>query len=64
MTKGGEGRTIILKGCLKDVIDGQGDLRRLECSYVFHRAGNRINDFRGSWEKAINVAAVEGKFFS
>jgi integrase len=63
VTKGGEGRTIILKGELKDVIDGQWDRRRLDCPYVFHRAGKRIKDFRGAWGKALNVAAAEGKIF-
>jgi integrase len=63
VTKGGEGRTIILKGELKDVIDGQWNTRRLDCPYIFHRAGKRIKDFRGSWEKAPNVAVVEGKIF-
>jgi integrase len=63
VTKGREGRTIILKGELKDVIDGQWDTRRLDCPDVFHRAGKRIKDFRGSWEKAVNEAVVEGKIF-
>jgi integrase len=63
VTKGGEGRTIILKGELKNVIDGQWDMHRLDFPYVFHRAGKRIKDFRGSWEKALNVAAVERKIF-
>jgi integrase len=63
VTKGREGRTIFLKGELKDIIDAQWDARRLECPYVFHRAGKRIKDFRGSWAKALNEAIVEGKVF-
>jgi integrase len=63
VTKGGEGRTIILRGELRKVIDEQWDNHRLDCPYVFHRAGKRIKDFRGSWEKALNAAVVEGKIF-
>jgi hypothetical protein len=50
MAKGGEPRTVILRGELREVIDKQWDKHRLDCPYVFHRAGKRIKDFRGSWE--------------
>ncbi len=63
VTKGGEGRNIFLEGELREVIEGQWEERRLECPYVFHRAGRPIKDFRGVWEKALEETGLRGKLF-
>ena len=34
-----------------------------ECPYVFFRKGNRIKDFRESWDTGCKAADIEGKLF-
>jgi integrase len=63
MTKGGEGRNIFLDGELKEVIEERWEERRLECPFVFHRAGEPIKDFRGAWQKALEETGLRGKLF-
>jgi len=72
-TKSGEGRTIALDGELLEVVRGQWERRKvaeipgqsptLLCSYVFHRDGKPIGDFRNVWDKACEETKLVGKLF-
>ena len=62
-TKNDEGRTIFLDAELVEVFKEQFRNRQLGCPYVFHRLGNPIKDFRGSWKRACREAGLEGKLF-
>jgi integrase len=71
MTKNKEGRLIVLDGELLQVIEAQWEKRKvaeipgqgtaLICSYVFHRRGRPIKDFREAWSVACKAVGLEGK---
>lgn len=63
LSKNAEGRTIKLAGKLKAVIHAQHAANPDGCTWVFHRNGRRIKDFRAAWLKALCEASVEGKVF-
>jgi len=57
-TKNDEGRVAYLDAELLDVI---GDLQQKKvfgCSYVFHRGGKQLRDFRSAWANAFKSAEV------
>ncbi len=70
-TKSGAGRTVALDGELLDVIKGQWEKRKvaeipgqsptLLCTFVFHRDGKPVGDFRDVWAKACKEAKLPGK---
>jgi integrase len=62
-TKNSEGRTIYLDDELLKLLKIQWLKRHRTCELVFHNDGQRIKDFRGSWEKACNDADIEGRLF-
>ena len=62
-TKNDEGRTMFLDNELAEVFKEQFRQRQLGCPHVFHRKGNPIIDFRGSWKRACREAGIEGKLF-
>ena len=66
-TKNQEPRVIYLEGELLEVINFQRALRDRKypgCPWVFFgETGDRIKDFRGSWEKACKEAGLEGRLF-
>jgi integrase len=51
--------TLPLKGELLDVIRRALDARIPECSFVFHRDGAKLGDFRKSWAKARKAAGLD-----
>jgi integrase len=53
-TKNDEGRTIYLEPNLLEVMTDLYKNRRMDCLYVFHRKGIRINDLRKSWATACD----------
>ena len=57
-TKNEEGRTLYLDGELMEQMKSLFTNRQLGCSYVFHRNGEPIRDFRGSWETACIKAGL------
>jgi len=70
-TKSGAGRTVALDGELLAVIKGQWEMRKvaeipgqsptLLCTFVFHRDGKPVGDFRDVWAKACKEARLPGK---
>jgi integrase len=71
MTKNKEGRVIVLDGELLQVIEAQWEKRKITeipgqgtaliRSYVFHRRGRPIKDFREAWAVACKEVGLEGK---
>ena len=59
-SKSKQPRILPLTGRLLDVIQELNKVRRLDCPYVFHRAGQQIRDFRWSWERACRESGNEG----
>jgi integrase len=61
-TKGREARTVpILDGDMRDLLlasKKESDESWPDSPWVFNRAGERIKDFRGGWEKACKEAGV------
>jgi len=66
-TKNSEPRIIYLKGELLEVMNFQRALRDQKfpsCPWVFFgETGERIRDFRGSWNRACREANLEGRIF-
>jgi integrase len=57
-TKNEEGRTLYLDGELMEEVRKLFANRHLGCSFVFHRNGQPIRDFRGSWDAACIKAGL------
>jgi integrase len=71
VSKNREGRTLVLNGPLKELIErrwkarsikGQNDEQRV-VSLVFHKKGRPIGDWRKTWKKACVAAKVPGRLF-
>ena len=70
-TKSDAGRTIALDGELLEVVKARWDKRKvaeipgqsptLLCTFVFHRDGKPVGDFRDVWAKACKEARLPGK---
>jgi len=60
-TKNNEARILYLTGELYETILEQHNNKK--GSYVFHRAGQKITDFRFAWSKAFREAGIEEKLF-
>jgi integrase len=65
-TKNNEARTIYITGELYDALFRQAaikDKNYPHCSFVFHREGQQVKDFRGTWKKVCKLTNLEGKLF-
>ena len=62
-TKNDEGRTLYMELALWEMMKDLHSKRRLGCPFVFHRNGEEIKDFRGSWERACKEAGIPGMLF-
>jgi integrase len=47
-----------LTGRLLEIIEQRKPERRLDCPYVFHLKGNRIQEFRKSWRTACVATGI------
>lgn len=50
-------------GDVRAVLQKQWDARRLGCQYVFHRKGERIDNFKVAWAKACRKAGIGKRLF-
>jgi integrase len=62
-TKNSDGRTLYLDEELLKEMHFLYMNRVKGCSFVFHRDGERVKDFRGAWNKACEDVGLEGKIF-
>ena len=67
-TKNDEARIIFMDGELYEAIAFQKKIRNdyfPDCPWVFfnHKTGERVRDFRGTWNKALRETGLEGKLF-
>ena len=72
-TKNDKGRLLILDGDLLETVKAQWERRKvaeipgqsptLLCTFVFHRTGHPILDFRDSWKTACKAAGATGRLF-
>jgi integrase len=49
-----------LKGALLEVFRHAWENRTPECSYIFHKSGEPIGEFRKSWKTACKAAGLQG----
>jgi integrase len=65
-TKNRDGRLIYLDGELLEVVTAlkqEHDLHYPHCTWVFHRHGVPIKDFRAAWDAACRAVGLAGKLF-
>jgi integrase len=60
VAKNKKDRSFPIIGTLLDVIERRKELRRLDCPYVFHRAGKPIRSFRKAFKAAAKAVGREG----
>jgi integrase len=60
-SKNKHGRVLPLVGELATIIERRLKARRLDCPFVFHRAGRRIGDFRKHWHRACVAIGLAGR---
>lgn len=61
--KAGKGRKFVLDGPLRAILERRVLARRLDCPFIFHRAGSPVREFRKTWARACREAHVEGRRF-
>jgi integrase len=59
-SKTGKGRTLPRVGEIAEVIARAEERRRLDCPFVFHRAGEQIGDLRRPWKAAAASVGLTG----
>lgn len=57
-SKNRHARTLKLRGELLAIIQRAAERRDLECTFVFHRDGQPIGDFRKAWRRACSSAGL------
>jgi integrase len=55
-----KGRALALEGPLREIIDRRIVARRLDCPFIFHRAGRQMGEFRKTWRTACKCAGLAG----
>lgn len=56
-------RVVALRGELLTLLERRATLRRPECAFVFHRAGQSLGDFRKAWQSACEAAGTGDRMF-
>ncbi len=62
-TKNNEGRTFYMEPELLNMLNALHEKQRKDCPLVFHLNGNRLYDFRKSWDKACTSIGKPGLLF-
>ncbi len=57
-SKNKQPRVLPVSDELLKIVQDRWTVRRLDCPYIFHRAGRPIRDFRTSWQRACKAAGV------
>jgi integrase len=60
VSKNKDGRVLPLRGELLEIIERAKEVRRPDCLFVFHQAGEPIGDFRKAWKTACKKAKLMG----
>jgi integrase len=60
-SKNRHGRVLPVEGELATIIARRWQARRLDCPYIFHREGERIGDFRKTWDRACGAIGLSGR---
>lgn len=60
VSKNKDGRVLPLRGELLQIIERAKEVRRPDCLFVFHDAGEPIGDFRKAWKTACTKAKLTG----
>jgi integrase len=60
-TKNSDGRIVYLSTELQAVLEEQRRTQPRNCVWVFHRAGERVRDFRAAWDTACKAAGLTGR---
>ena len=60
VAKNKKDRSFPIIGTLMDIVERRQTLRRLDCPYVFHRAGKPIRSFRKAFKAAAKEIGYEG----
>ena len=58
ISKNKDGRVLPLSGELLDILKRAHAKRQLDCSFVFHRDGEQVGDFRKAWSNACTAAGL------
>ncbi|MGZ4857537.1 MAG: tyrosine-type recombinase/integrase [Methanobacteriaceae archaeon] len=62
-TKNDEGRTLYMEPALRELMENIYRSRQMNCNYVFHMGGQRLGDFRKSWDTACMKIGKPGLLF-
>ncbi len=57
-TKTRKARVLPLVADLAEIIERRRAVRRLDCSFIFHRGGQPVREFRGPWGTALQATGL------
>jgi integrase len=57
-SKNRKGRAIPLENELRSLVERRLSARRMDCSYIFHRQGQQMGEFRKVWKRACRAAGL------
>jgi integrase len=64
ISKNKDGRVLLLRGKLLEILQRVNRNRRLNCQFVFHCDGVAIGDFKKAWKTACRAAGLADYWFT